>query len=38
MLTQEKVLKSMKNLPKEFNLDDLVDKLLFIEKVENGLV
>ncbi len=37
MLTQEKVLKTMKELPKEFNLDDLVDRLIFVEKVEKGL-
>lgn len=27
----------MKELPKEFNLDDLVDRLIFVEKVEKGL-
>ena len=37
MLTQEKVLKTMANLPKEFNLDDLVDRLIFVEKVEKDL-
>ena len=27
----------MKELPKEFDLEDLMEKLVFVEKVEKGL-
>lgn len=37
MLTKEKVLKTISNLPDNFSLDDLVDQLIFIEKVQKGL-
>lgn len=37
MLIKEKVLKVIDDLPKEFSLDDLVEKLILIEKVEIGL-
>ena len=37
MLVKEKVLKIIDNLPKEFSLDDLVERLILIEKVETGL-
>ena len=37
MLTKEKVLKSIADLPNEFSLDDLVEKLIILEKVEIGL-
>ena len=37
MITKENVLDSLKNLPDHFSIDELIDKLLFIEKVEKGL-
>jgi len=37
MLTQTKVLKAIKHLPEEFSIDELVDKMILIEKIEIGL-
>ena len=37
MLTKEKVLQSIQDLPNEFSLDDLVEKLILLEKIELGL-
>jgi len=37
MLTKESVLKTISKLPENFNLDELIDKLIFIDKVEKGL-
>jgi predicted transcriptional regulator len=36
MLTKEKVDKTILNLPDSFSLDELVEKLIFIEKIEEG--
>jgi hypothetical protein len=37
MLTKEKVIKTVSNLPDNFSLDELIDRLIFIEKVQKGL-
>ena len=37
MLTKEKLNKSITNLPDSFTIDELIDQLIFIEKVEEGL-
>jgi len=37
MLTKEKVQEHMESLSSEFTLDELIDHLLLLEKVENGL-
>jgi len=37
MLTRNKVIKSVNNLPESFTIDELIDRLIFIEKVELGL-
>lgn len=37
MITREKVLETVKNMPKEFSIDDLMDKLLLLNKIEIGL-
>ena len=37
MLTREKVIKSIQDLPDSFTIDDLIDRLIFVEKVEQGL-
>lgn len=37
MVTREKVLEAVKNMPKEFSIDDLMDKLLLLNKIEIGL-
>ena len=36
-MTKEKVLEALKGLPNEFELDALIEKLIFIAKVEKGL-
>ena len=37
MLTKDSVLKTLSELPENFNLDELIDKLIFIDKVEKSL-
>jgi hypothetical protein len=37
-MKREKVLDTVKDLPKNFELEMLIEKLIFVEKVEQGLV
>lgn len=37
-MNKSKVLETLDTLPKEFSTEELIDKLLFVEKVEKGLV
>lgn len=37
MLTKNIVLKIVSKLPENFDIDVLIDKLLFVDKVEKGL-
>lgn len=37
MLTKDKVLQSIKDLPNEFSLDEVVEKLILLDKIEIGL-
>jgi hypothetical protein len=37
MLTKNKVIKSIDDLPESFTIDELIDRLIFIEKVEEGM-
>lgn len=37
MVTKEKVINSLKDMPDSFSIDELIDKLVFIEKLEKGL-
>ena len=37
-MIKEKVIEVTKELPNEFDLDDLIEKLIFIDKVEKGLI
>lgn len=37
MLTKEKVLASMKDLPEEFSADELIDRIIFLQKIDTGL-
>lgn len=32
-----KVLEAINNLPEEFSMDELLDELLLIQKIENGI-
>lgn len=36
-MTKERVIEAVKDMPPTFDLDALFEKLLFIEKVEEGL-
>ena len=36
-MTKEKVVEAVRDLPQEFDLEELIDRLVFIEKVEKGL-
>jgi len=37
MLTKSKLKKTLENLPENFSIDELIEQLIFIEKVEEGL-
>lgn len=37
MLTRERVISDIKNMPNEFSIDELVERLLFISAVEKGM-
>ncbi len=37
MLVKEKVLEAIQTLPEEFSIDDLVEKLVVLQKIEIGL-
>jgi len=38
MLTKNKLRQSIDNLPESFTIDQLIEQLIFIEKVEEGLI
>ncbi len=37
MLTKNQVIKSLKEMPDKFSIDDLMDKLILLQKIEVGL-
>jgi len=37
VMKREKVIEAINELPQEFNLDELIEKLVLVEKVELGL-
>jgi hypothetical protein len=37
MLTKEKVLNAINQLPGEFSIEDVIDELLLLERIEKGL-
>ena len=37
MLTKEKILKAIEKMPDQFSIDELIDEILLIQKIENGL-
>ncbi len=37
MLSRAQVFNTIEKLPEQFSIDQLIDKLLFIDKVETGL-
>ena len=36
-MTREKAIKTLKEMPAEFNLEELIDRLILIDKVEEGI-
>ncbi|MDX2303779.1 MAG: hypothetical protein NW226_13320 [Microscillaceae bacterium] len=38
MLTKQSVIESLEKMPEKFSIDDLMDQLIFLQKVEKGLV
>jgi hypothetical protein len=37
MITKEQVLVSLKDMPEQFSIDELMDKLILLQKIEAGL-
>ncbi len=37
MITKEQLLQSIKDLPEKFSLDDLLDRVILLQKIEIGL-
>ena len=37
MLTKEQIIDSMKQLPDTFSLEDVIERILLLEKIENGI-
>ncbi|HEY9044570.1 MAG TPA: hypothetical protein VIN08_01680 [Ohtaekwangia sp.] len=36
-MNRERAIEAVKELPQEFDLEELIEKLVFVEKVEKGL-
>jgi len=36
-MNKNKVIKTLEELPDEFSIEELIDRLLFIDKIEQGL-
>ncbi len=36
-MTKDKVIETVNDLPQEFDLDEFIERLIFIDKVEKGL-
>jgi hypothetical protein len=37
MLTREKVLETLKQLPERFSVDELIDRIILLDKIETGI-
>ena len=37
MLNKTKVINTISKFPEQFSIDDLVDKMILLEKIENGI-
>ena len=37
MLTKEKVLESIKHLPDHFSVDEIIDRIILLDKIEIGM-
>ncbi len=38
MISKEKLLKSLEEMPEKINIDDLLDKILLMQKIEEGIL
>lgn len=36
MLTKDQVMNSLKDMPSQFSIDDLMDKLILLQKIKTG--
>lgn len=37
MLTKEKIIEAIKDMPNKFSVDDLLDRIMFLQKIEIGI-
>ena len=37
MITKTRLIEQLEHLPEEFTIDELIDKLILIEKIERGI-
>ena len=37
MLTKEQVINSLKNLPEKFSVDDIINQIILLAKIDHGL-
>jgi hypothetical protein len=37
MITKKKLLKSIKELPESFSVDEIIDRVMLLQKIETGL-
>ncbi|HLW19734.1 MAG TPA: hypothetical protein VKX33_05405 [Cyclobacteriaceae bacterium] len=37
MITKDQVISSLKDMPEQFSIDELMDKLILLQKIETGL-
>ena len=37
-MTKEKVLDAVHNLPDEFSLDEIIERLIILDKIEKGMI
>ena len=37
MITKDQVISSLKDMPDQFSIDELMDKLILLQKIEKGL-
>jgi predicted transcriptional regulator len=37
MITKDKAIEAIKSLPDEFSIEELMDRLIFLNKIETGL-
>ena len=37
MVTKEKLIETINSMPETFSVDDLIERIMFLEKIEKGL-